>query len=329
MYLTEDTDPEDAIEALTPRRSSQARRKELERIATLCTPRDIDIHVRLTTSGAACRPRDAPDSYEIQIPTRQYDQPYSDFDSDVWDRLMQVTLLFHELGHVLYSGFDRFTEYIDEIRPRWQSLFKDVYNIAEDAAIEAQMAAAFRLHDDFILKSASLAHIADRRHREFVTEFSDTAIPDSVQTVLPVAERLTMSTASDADESGPSLQYTVYEALSLALMDRGTINSDRCRKLQDPACSRRQLKGDYRDLVVKLDAMAGKYMADMLSEPNPRSRVDRAKAFFDELQPIFEDLPPLQRDRLQTPGVTPSDVIKATEWNPREASRLTTKDALQ
>ena len=280
MYLTEDTDPDDAIEALTPSRSSQARRKELERIATLCTPREIDIHVRLTTSGAACRPRDSPDAYEIHIPMRRYGQPYSDFDPAVWDRVMQVTLLFHELGHVLYSGFDRFTEYLDEIRPRWQSLFKDVYNIAEDAAIEAQMATAFRLHDDFVLKSASLAHIADRRHREFVTEFTETSIPDSVQTVLPVAEKFTMLAESDDDGSEPHLQYTVYEALSLALMDRGTVNSGRTRELQDPGYPNRQLKGDYRNLFIKIDKIAEKYMTDMLAEPDPRSRVDRAKAFF-------------------------------------------------
>lgn len=324
MYLTEETDPDAAVASLTPRRSSQARRKELERIATLCTPRETDIHVRPTSSEASYRPKEAADSYEIRVPTRRYEQVLSDVDPVVWDRLMQVAFLFHELGHVLYSGFDRFATHIDEIHPRWQSLFKHVYNAAENAAIEAQMAGAFRIHDDFVLKSASLFRIADRRHRKFVAEFSETAVPDSVRTVLPVEANLTMTIEPGADGATPVQEYTVYEALSLSLLDRGTVDSGRCRELLDPACSWRQLKGEYRDTVVEIDNLVDEYMAEMRNEPDPGRRVERARTFFETIRPIFRNLPSLQRSRIQTPEVQPSDVVAASDWSPQEAARLDT-----
>ena len=69
IFLTTDSKQSDVTAALRPQRASQTRRKELERIANLCVPRHIDIHMRFVTSGAACRPRDREDAYEIHIPT--------------------------------------------------------------------------------------------------------------------------------------------------------------------------------------------------------------------------------------------------------------------
>ncbi len=366
MYLTSDSDLDTVADALTPGRSSQARRRELERIAGLCSPRDVSVHVRLVESGAACRPADGHedgddrDAYVIRIPTRRYEQPYTDLAGPVWDRLIQVAFLFHELGHVLYSGFDRFADHLEAVEPRWRSLFKHVYNAAEDAAIERQVADAFRVHADFVLKSATLSTVADRRHREFVELFDRTELPASVASVSDaeaiVPEDRARAVGADAGDDGvggraaapttgagtgaggrsdgasggagtasgegPVLRYTVYEAVRLSLLDRGTVDSGRRAALLDPSDPGRRVKGDRTDVVRALDDLAADYVEDMLSEPDPGARVDRAREFFETVRPTFEELPPLQRRRVQTTRVRPADVLAAAGWSPRRARRL-------
>lgn len=298
MRLTADTDPEAVAQGLRPVRAGEPRRQELERLAGLCAPRAYDIHVRLVPTGAACRPREEPGAYEIRIPTKRYEQVHTDLPPAAWDRLMQVTLLFHELGHVLYSGFGRYYEYQSDVDSRWQYLFKTVYNAAEDAAIEAQLAAEFRLERDFRIKSRTLSTIADRRHEEFVELFDL------------------------AEAAEPVQQYTLYEALRLALIDRGTIDSGRFAELRDPDCDRRSIKGDHEAALTTIDTESEAYMGRMLSEPDPAARVDLAYEFFETVRPVFEATPPLQRRRLQTTAVRPDDVVATSNWSPGRADRL-------
>lgn len=124
MEITPDTNPADAEAVLTPGRASEARRTELERIANLSLPRSFAASGTLNRSQAACQQTDGQYAFKILIPTKEYAQPATDLERPVWHRFMQAALLYHELGHIFHSDFERFEALIDEVDDGWQYLFK-------------------------------------------------------------------------------------------------------------------------------------------------------------------------------------------------------------
>ncbi len=303
MEITADTDPEDAKAVLTPGRASEARRKELERIANLSLPRSLTVSVTLNRSAAACRPADRQHRFEILIPTKEYDQPVTDLKRPVWHRFMQVALLYHELGHVLYSDFERLDVLMDEVEDGWQYLFKMVYNAVEDAAIESQMAAEYRLREDFTLKNITLSTISDQQHREFVELFELTDEGQYVQT------------------------YTVFEAVRQYLLDTGFGASNQYAELCDPDCERRRLKEGHEGALAEIQPRLQTYIETMLSEPDPTARVDAAHECFQAIKPVFESLPPLHRRKLQTSNARPTDAVGVSTWPARRADSLSGQPA--
>lgn len=302
MHLTPETPAEDLVALSTPSRSSNERRRELERLGSLCTARDLSLRVRLTSGTAAARPVEDESSveYEIQIPTQKYDQRSTDLPADLWDRSIQVAFLFHELGHVYYSDFERFGECKREVAPQWRDLFRNIYNAAEDGVVETQIAMEFNVTDDLVVLNETLVSRADQRHREYVDLFD--------------LER----TAGET----PVQTYTVFEALSVGLLDRGFVDSGRFEAILDPEVESRVVQDGYRDALVDLVPSMDAFVAEMLSTPDGRERVDRAREFFETVRPVFESLPPLQSGRVQTAPVRPPDARAAEGWKSVPADQL-------
>lgn len=307
MHLTPDT-TDDEIRALTtPSRASEERRSELQRLASLCTDRALEITVEFDEQRAFCRPADERGiDFAIRIPTTKYEQVTTSLPPTLWDRRVQIALLFHELGHVHYSDFDRFGERRSDVNNRWRELFRTVYNAAEDGVVETQMANEFTVTDDFVLLNEALVNHADEKHRRFVELFED--------------ERI---------EGRPIQTYTVFEALTIGLLDRGFVDSGRFRELLDESHPWRCVKDGREGILQDLEPLMDTYMAAMLSEPDGAERVELAVEFFESVRPYFESLPPMQRQRHQTTAVRPPDVRAAEGWTARPADQLPSEGAAE
>ncbi|WP_246391703.1 vWA domain-containing protein [Halosimplex pelagicum] len=239
------------------------------------------------------------EAYEILIPTEKYEQHGTDLPQGLWDRSLQVAFLFHELGHVYYSDFDRFGDCLKGVGGRWRDLFRMVYNTVEDGVIETQVANEFNVTGDFIVLNEVLANRADRRHRQYVELFD-------LETV----------------DGEPVQSYTVFEALAVGLLDRGFVDSGRFDAIVDPGNERRVVHNGRRDALVDLIPVMDDYVTEMLSDPSGTKRVTRAREFFESARATFESLPPLQSNRLQTAPVRPADARARQDWGVKPADKL-------
>ncbi|MEZ3118132.1 VWA domain-containing protein [Halobaculum sp. MBLA0147] len=299
MHLTDDTTHAELTALSTPSRGSEERRTELERLASLCTDRDTSVSVVFDDDTALARPADGTDGYEIVVPTQKYEQPGSAVPPALWDRAIQVAFLFHELGHVHYSAFEQFGERLETVDPRWREVFRTVYNAAEDVAVETQIADEFEVAADFRLLSTVLSTRADRRHTEYVDLFD-------------------LTTA----DGRPRRSYTVFEAVTVGLFDRGFVDSGRFAELLDPAVDTRVVHGDRRDVVASLAPAIDDFVVDMLSEPDGTRRVERAHEFFRRVRDSLVSLPPRQSGRVQTAPVRPPDARAVSDWRAAPATGL-------
>lgn len=321
MHLTSETARPDLAALSTPQRSSDERRRELERLASLCTDRETTVSVAFDDTEALARPdkkggpdgkggsgekgqtdayeKGRTDAYEILIPTQKYEQPGTDLPAELWDRAVQVAFLFHELGHVSYSDFDRFGQYLDEVDTRWRELFRMVYNTVEDAVVETQVANEFNVTEDFVVLNEVLAARADQRHRQYVALFN-----------------------LGTTDGTPVQSYTVFEALAVGLLDRGFVDSGRFVEIVDPTNDQRTVHDGRRAVVESLRPAMDNYVTDALSEPDGTRRVDRAHEFFETARQALDGLAPLQNGRLQTAPVRPADARAYAGWGVAPATAL-------
>ena len=193
--------------------------------------------------------------------------------------------------HVRYSDFDAFGDSLETVDAKWRELFRSVYNTAEDAVVETQIANEFNVAKDFLALNRALVAHADRRHRRFVDLFD-----------------------LGSREGEPVLTYTVFEALVVGLTDRGFSDSGRFAAIVDPDDGSRVVNDGCREMLAELAPAMDDYITDMLAELDGARRVDRAREFFETVRPVFERLTPRQRERLQTAPVRPSDAAGHDRW---------------
>ncbi|MXR40740.1 VWA domain-containing protein [Halobaculum sp. WSA2] len=316
MEITQNT-PDFELSALSiSRRASEARRDTLERLASICTPRGVSVSVQFVDDGAACTPdtERAGEAYVIQIPTNAYDQPGTDLPEAVWNKRVQVGLLFHELGHVLYSDFERFNERLESVRPEWREAFKTVYNAAEDGVVETQIANEFRVTADLTLLNETFVRMADDRHRRYseLFEFG----PDTT------AETGRSPNTSGHDEPTLRAEYSVLDAIRVGLIDNGFTKGDRFAALVDPTNETRTVRNDRGDVLQDIAQPLRQYAAAMLSEPDPTARVELAWDFFQDVRDHLAPLPVFQSRGTDVFVVRPADVTAGGLGGGRRAGKL-------
>ena len=140
--------------------SSPRRRKHLEKIGRMVS--DVDLSVGLG-SGAFCRPEGT--TYYIEVPEEISDQPVTNIDESAWGLLFQETILFHELGHVLWSDFDSL-EAVKKEASAPEGIVQRIYNSAEDVAIESYLASRYNVRRDLRVMNENLV----RRNRNQTDE---------------------------------------------------------------------------------------------------------------------------------------------------------------
>lgn len=131
-------------------RESKTREKYLDKLSRLIT--DVNVKTELGSS-AYSRTDDNRDFY-IEIPKTKTEQSVTNLDEDVWDLLFQETVLFHEMGHVLYTDFDAFEKYMKKSDS--PKVFRHIFNSISDGCIETYLANDFNIEKDLILMNANL-----------------------------------------------------------------------------------------------------------------------------------------------------------------------------
>lgn len=141
-------------------KSGQRREKEryFEKIASLQSGRDVDVeicgnqaHVELDDDKV-----NGGDIPKIVVPQTIPDQSSTDMDDGVWEFLFQKAELYHELGHVLFTDWPNFLKILETDVEYQKRMFKEWWNIVEDAAIEGFLCSRFSIADDLRVKNENL-----------------------------------------------------------------------------------------------------------------------------------------------------------------------------
>ncbi|MFC6954953.1 VWA domain-containing protein [Halorubellus litoreus] len=294
MELDRTTSRRELARLSTTDSRSERRRTELQRLANVLTDPALDVRVTFEHSGAFAHraPEGSPHDFEIHIPVERFEQVETDQAPAVWDRRVQFGLLFHELGHVMYSDFERFDQRQSEVLPRHRDVYRSLFNAAEDVVIEAQLAAEFSLTRDFETLNETFRRLQHRDHERYVEAYA----PDDAFT------------------------YTVYEALCIGILEHGFGAESRFRAILDPGADRYRVHDGRRDVVAALAPDVAAFVDDVLALPSGRDRVDRSVAFFETVRDHLDELPTVQSVRMQTEGFRP---IEAGDYVLGSAGRAT------
>lgn len=241
------------------KRESDKRRRRLEKLARWVSGRNVKTFFQST--GAKCQQAPTSARYDlgIYIPTAEHEQPATNLEPSVWDFVFQKAELVHELGHVLYTDFEAMEDYVDRISDIHQkSLFKNLFNIVEDGAIERQLAADFNVGNDLEIKNANLLRIHEPGKQKGLV--------------------------------GDKRELAFHSAVETILMDWAKYDTGRAGRLLDPADLQYQFESqDERERVLDLLPTLRQMVADVVSEPNGRERVRITYEYFEELKEHFED----------------------------------------
>jgi hypothetical protein len=298
MRLDTDTSRRDLAVLSRTTRDSEQRRSELQRLANVLTDPEINIRVTFQDVGAFARP--APDDelhdFEIHIPVARFEQVDTELPEHRWNRRVQMALLFHELGHVFYSDFERFRQRREEVTPVYQEVFRTIYNAAEDVAIEAQLAAEYALQQDFTTLNDTFRKIQRQDQRRYIELFDD-------------------------DHAG-QFSYTLFEAIEIGILEHGFGSANRFADIRDETVPNHRVHDRRHDILAELAPKIRTFVGDMLSIPDGGDRVDRAFEFFTVVRDYLIDLPTIQTVRVQTESFRPVEAGNESIMSPQPASDL-------
>ena len=281
MDLTPDTTRRDLALLSRTERTSEQRRSELQRLANVLTGPELQVSVNLQAATAFARPAPTEElhDFEINIPVKQFKQVETDLPDRQWARRVQMALLFHELGHIFYSDFERFQQRSQGVKPIYRDLFRTIYNAAEDVVIETQLAAEYALEDDFVTLNDTFKQLQRRDQRRYVELFSESC--------------------------GETFSYTLFEALELGILSEGFGSVDRFSDILDETESAHRVHNGRHDILSDLTPLLREFVGEMVTTRNGTARVEHAFEFFTRVKAALADLPTIQTVRVQTESFRP------------------------
>lgn len=235
------------------KRTSERRRNRLERLARWVSGEDVV--VKFVDKQARCEDRNG--VMVISVPSDEHEQVETDLDPAVWDFVFQKAELVHELLHVLYTDFEVFEEYIDEADDMYRKqVFKSIFNIAEDGAIERQGAAKMNIENDLKIKN----------------------------------ENLLRATEPGMETVNGNRSFGLWGGLQVVLMDKVKYDVGRARKLLNPKNDDYYLMADEeREALVELLPRIFEFREEVLSEPNGGERIRIAWDFYEDIIEVLEE----------------------------------------
>jgi len=134
---------------------TEVREDYLHKVARLVSDEDVTTELG---AGAFSR-NDGPESFYIQVPSDPSKQTRTSLSDEVWNLLFQETVLFHELGHVLWTDFDYLEARLEGHDSRTAETIRSFWNAMEDPAVNTYLASEFNVREDLRVVNENLAEM--------------------------------------------------------------------------------------------------------------------------------------------------------------------------
>lgn len=291
--ITKDTKIENfkreyGIDEGTERRSSEAREQQLRKFAQLRS-RNPETNLRLTENphkgfGHTEKPEDdlESDEHTVEITNRKVRQNVTDLPREYFDYLFQKGVTIHEVGHILYSDWPSLQEQLNEVPDKDKKLYKDWWNLFEDATIEKFLRDRYRVDEEIDLIRHNLAE--DVQVPEDVLEEldPDEEIPDKYKTNIPGK--------SVEGPDGEEVRYLyMKDAISSAIYDLGIWNTETLKKLMSPDENYEFVVDEDRERFLDFLPTIRRYVDAITSEPDAATRNRYTYQFYEEAKDLIED----------------------------------------
>lgn len=239
-------------------RTSRRREKFLEKFAKILS---MVPGLSLQTKGdlAYVDMEDKEETPIVVVPTKEFDQPTTDYPRKIYDLIVQETLTLHEIGHVLYSDVPTVKEIREErVEEDYKQAFQLVWNAVEDGCIEKQLRSDFSCSNELAITNSNLAETSNFGKRYADREGSD------------------------------EVAYSVVEAVVVAIMDYGHYNSGKLDKILDPDSPHHIPKESDLELFEEHLPVIRNGIAKAHSEPNGPKRNEIIYEFFQDIKELME-----------------------------------------
>lgn len=193
-------------------RESSKRRRNLEKFAQLRSrnPQTTLTLDEVRTAFVRADEDGDKEFKDIVVTTEKIPQEKFNLPGDYHDFLVQKGMTIHEVGHILYSSYPEMEKHIEEVEENreddgevYAKMFKDIYNVMEDGAIERFLSSQYRVEEE-------LVHIRTCLH-----------------------ENKYMGQKIERDEEGVEYHYPFFHAVMTALLNIGVYDNGELEKLLD------------------------------------------------------------------------------------------------
>ncbi|UBF23043.1 cobalamin biosynthesis protein CobT [Haloarcula virus HCTV-16] len=271
--ISPDTDPNDLAKRIgvgpgEKLRNSSRRESYLQKVAGLVSLRDLVLYVR----GQGAHVELNKDTPEINVTGDKHEQSVTDIPRDEYDLLVQEVLTMHECGHILFSDWPSFERYLNRVEMNDRHLFKNIWNAAEDGAIERQITSEFNVKDDFRVLYANLHEEQGRAAFGIEQESLQDTGGDETFYKFPMAHAvitaiLDLWNEELYDEPSGALEFLLDED-----NDEYVFGSPEDRET-------------FVDFLPTIET----YVEDMLTQSKARKRNKRTWEFWEDFQDLMDD----------------------------------------
>lgn len=235
-------------------RSSSRRQNYLEKYARIMTAEQLRLLLHPYRSDTSYETEPP----EVRISSQEWKQPITDYPRKIFEMLMQETITLHEVGHVLYTDSEEFVGMESKLDNGEWATFRELFNVFEDGAIEAQLRGEFNVKDEILILRANLMN----QGGAFGT-----------------------SLGNDGDE----YIYTFHEATIAAIMDLGCYDTGDLRRLLSDDDQHSFARSEDRELFDDFLPIIKDYVSDILSTSDGAERVRQTHEFYKEYQDWLDE----------------------------------------
>jgi hypothetical protein len=341
MDLTPDTDPARLSRLAIPARCSAESRRDLKRLANICTPRAVDISVVFTDEEASCRALDTDDDGEESDGDGADDavdaESNGGADADTSDAATGAgpgtggSAVPTAAAYEIRLPTERVEQVRTDMHPRrWDRrvqvglLFHELGHARHSdlervdawrATLDPPWSGLFRR----LYNAAEDGVVETQLAAEFDLRDDFLVLND---TFAALEQRGHRTFVERFHGPGAPLTYTVAEALELGLLDRGFGDSGRFAAIRAPGDGDHIVRDGRGDVLARLEPVLDAFMTRMLAEPDGTRRADLAAGFLLTIRPLLADLSRAQLGSGQRPTARPQDAATAAVGDPAPADRL-------
>lgn len=288
------------------RRTSPNRERKFQRDSrrrTGCW--DLTLSIEDDFPTAVCEYDDG--SYNIKISGREFKQIITNYDPIAWDLLVQKVLTIHENAHALYTDFEDLDDRISQRDSKYKQVYHSLHNVLEDGRIEVLIVSKYPIYEKKIEHFRENFMRTNSAWEQWDTEDTQNrTLPDDDQCTAPKDDGSrcqrgrhngtdTCWQHDDEDaqawdkDGGQTAAETrtvsVYDAVELGLLDKGTQDVGRYDALLDPDNDTYEFSSsDDRQLFVdEIDPLIHEVIDDVQNESDAQAANKRIMAFIDEI----------------------------------------------